>query len=189
MANLYTVTKEIRGKKYTAQFNGISASLAAIDNSYIDGTNITSIEKLTKYLFTHTLVDPQLSINDFGAENIGETFERIINGKKYVAKYNGILFALRAIDNSYVDGTNNTSIEKLSKILLDKVIVEPEIKNIDDFDTMEEFNEVIAFARDVMQGGEVMEEFNEVTAFLREVMQGNFREEKNTSTTKKRSKE
>lgn len=189
MANLYTVTKEIRGNKYTAQFNGISASLAAIDNSYLDGTNITSIERLTKYLFTHNLVEPQLSINDFGADRIGETSEKIINGKKYVAQFKGIQFALKAIDNSYVDGTNNTSIEKLSKILLDKIIVEPEKLSIDDFETMEEFNEVIAFARDTMQGGEAMEEFNEVSAFLREVMQGNFREEKNTSTTKKGSKE
>lgn len=189
MANLYTVTKEIRGKKYTAQFNGISASLAAIDNSYIDGTNITSIEKMSRYLFTHNLVEPQLSINDFGSDKIGETVEKTINGTKYVAQFKGVAFALRAIDKSYVDGTNNTSIEKLSKILLDEVIVEPAKKGIDDFETMEEFNEVIAFARDTMQGGEVMEEFNEVVAFLREVMQGNFRDEKDTSTTKKRSKE
>lgn len=188
MANIYTATKEIRGKKYTAQFNGISASLAAIDGAYIDNAGNIGLEKLSKYLFTHNLVEPQLSINDFGGDKIGETTEKVINGKKYVAKFNGILFALKAIDNSYVEGSNNTSLEKLSKFLIDKVIVEPEIKSIDDFETMEEFNEVIAFAREVMQGGEIMEEFNEVVAFLREVMQGNFREEENASTAKKGSK-
>ena len=35
MANkkFYTVEKEINGKKYVAQFNGISAAIEAVDNS------------------------------------------------------------------------------------------------------------------------------------------------------------
>ena len=51
MANkFYTVEKEINGKKYVAQFNGISAALKAVDSSYIDGTNNTSVEKMANYL-------------------------------------------------------------------------------------------------------------------------------------------
>ena len=47
-SKFYTRTKEINGKKYTAQFNGLSAAIQAIDNSYIDGSQNTSIEKLSK---------------------------------------------------------------------------------------------------------------------------------------------
>lgn len=102
MANPYTVSKEIGGVKYTCQFNGISAALSAVDNSYISGTNVTSLEKLSKYLFEH-------------------------------------------------------------------VVVEPKGLDIDDFDNLEDFNAVVTFAR--------------------EVMQGDFRESKNQSTTETKSKE
>lgn len=78
--------------------------------------------------------------------------EKEINGKKYIAQFNGISAALRAVDESYIDGTSTTSVEKLSKYLLANVIVEPKGLTADDFDSMEEFNEVIAFAREVMQG-------------------------------------
>lgn len=186
--NYYTVEKEINGTTYKAQFNGISAALAAVDNSYIDGTNNTSVEKLARYLFDNVIVEPRISITDFGKDKIGETKKKVINGKEYVAQFNGIIWALRAVDGNYVDGTNNVSIEKMTKYLLEKVIVEPEKLSIDDFDTMEEFNEVIAFARETMQGGEVMEEFNEVIAFAREVMQGNFRPSENKGTVKRTSK-
>ena len=80
------------------------------------------------------------------------TATKTINGKDYVAQFNGISASLEAIDNSYIDGTSNTSMVKLSKYLLSNVIVEPAGLTVDDFDSMEEFNEVIAFAREVMQG-------------------------------------
>ena len=80
------------------------------------------------------------------------TAEKTINGKKYVAQFNGISAALEAVDNSYIDGTNNTSVMKLSKYLFDNVIVEPKGLTPDDFDSMDEFNEVVSFAREVMQG-------------------------------------
>ena len=51
MAKFYTAKKEIGGKTYVCQFNGISAALDAVDNSYIEGTNNTSVLKLAKYLF------------------------------------------------------------------------------------------------------------------------------------------
>lgn len=78
--------------------------------------------------------------------------EKKINGKPYKAQFNGMSAALRAIDSSYIDGTSTTSIEKLSEYLLKNVIVDPPSLTVDDFESMEEFNEVIAFAREVMQG-------------------------------------
>jgi type II secretory pathway component PulL len=97
------------------------------------------------------------------------TVEKEINGTKYVAQFNGISAALKAVDESYIEGTNNTSVEKLSRYLFSNVIVEPKGLTADDFESMEEFNEVISFAR--------------------EVMQGDFREEKDKKSAKATSKE
>lgn len=80
------------------------------------------------------------------------TVEKVINGVKYVAQFNGISSALEAVDNSYVEGTNNTSLLKLSKYLFEHVIVEPKGLTADDFDSMDKFSEVVAFAREVMSG-------------------------------------
>lgn len=80
------------------------------------------------------------------------TVEKEINGVKYIAQFNGISAALEAIDNSYIEGSQNTSVAKLSKYLFENVIVEPKNLSIDDFDSIEEFNEVVSFAREVMQG-------------------------------------
>ena len=97
------------------------------------------------------------------------TVEKEINGKKYVAQFNGISAALNAVDSSYIDGTNTTSVSKLAKYLFEHVIVEPKGLAADDFDTMDEFNDVVAFAR--------------------EVMQGNFREKKEQKATRTKSEE
>lgn len=80
------------------------------------------------------------------------TVDKEINGVKYVCQFNGISAALKAVDDSYIEGTNNTSVEKLAKYLFANVVVEPKGLTADDFDSMEEFNEVISFARQVMQG-------------------------------------
>ena len=97
------------------------------------------------------------------------TVNKEINGVNYVCQFNGISAALKAVDDSYIEGTNNTSLEKLAKYLFENVIVEPKGLTVDDFESMEEFNEVVSFAR--------------------QVMQGDFRDKKNESTTKKASKE
>ena len=179
MANIYTVEKKIKDKKYVAQFNGISAALQAVDNSYVDGTNNTSLEKLAKYLFANVIVEPKVDIDDFGADKIGKEEKKTINGVEYVAKFDGITSALKAIDGCYIEGTNNTSTEKLAKYLFESVITKPAKLTADDFDGMEDFNAVISFARETMQGGkEVWQEFQDVFAFAREVMQGNFRAKK-----------
>ena len=184
----YSVTKEINGKKYIAQFNGVSAALRAVDNSYIDGTTNTSVEKLARYLFEHVIVDPKVDIDDFGADKIDKEERKTINGVEYVATFKGLSTALKAIDDSYIEGTNNTSTEKLAEYLFKNIIVTPKNLSIDDFESIEEFNEVISFAREVMQGGEAMEEFNEVLAFAREVMQGNFRKAKDKTSADTASK-
>lgn len=188
MANFYTVTKEINGTNITAQFNGISAALKAIDDSYIDGTNNTSVEKLAKYLFNYVIVEPRLSIDDFGGDKIGTEEKKVINGTEYVARFNGLTAALRAIDSCYIEGSSNTSTEKLAKYLFEKVIVKPAKLTADDFDSMDDFNEVVTFARETMQGGDVMDEFNEIVSFAREVMQGNFRDAKDQKSTKEKGK-
>ncbi len=86
------------------------------------------------------------------ANNKFYTCEKVINGVKYVAQFNGISAALRAIDESYIDDSKNISMEKLSEYLFENVIVEPANLTADDFDNMKDFNDVVAFARQVMQG-------------------------------------
>ncbi len=97
------------------------------------------------------------------------TIEKEINGKTYKAQFSGISTALNAVDSSYIDGTNTTSTAKLAKYLFEHVIVSPKNLTADDFDTMEEFNEVVSFAR--------------------EVMSGDFRDQKDNGTAKAKRKE
>ena len=78
--------------------------------------------------------------------------EKVINGTKYIAQFNGISTALRAVDESYIEGTNNTSMEKMGEYLFKHVIVEPKGLSIDDFESMDDFNAVIKFATGVMKG-------------------------------------
>lgn len=79
------------------------------------------------------------------------TTTKEINGTLYTAQFSGLATAMRAVDSSYIDGSSNTSVEKLSKYILDNVIVDPKM-DIDDFSDMDELNAVVAFGRDVMQG-------------------------------------
>lgn len=78
--------------------------------------------------------------------------EKEINGVKYKAQFSGISTALKAVDASYIEGTSNTSLEKLAAYLFKHIIVEPTNLSVDDFDNMQEFNDVVTFAREVMQG-------------------------------------
>lgn len=79
------------------------------------------------------------------------TATKKIGNQEYTCQFNGISAALKAVDDSYIEGTNNTSVEKMAKYLFEHVVVSPKV-TIDDFDNMEEFNEVVSFAREVMQG-------------------------------------
>ena len=80
------------------------------------------------------------------------TVEKEINGKKYVAQFNGLSAALEAVDACHIGDSNLISAAKMTKYLLDNVVVDPKNLTADDFDTVEELNEVTDFARDVMQG-------------------------------------
>jgi hypothetical protein len=187
--NYYTVPKTINEKEYIAQFNGLSAAITAVDNSYIDGTENTSLVKISRYILDNVIVEPRLKIDDFGADLINTTKTKVIGDKEYTARFNGLLEALKAVDNSYIDGTKNTSMDKLTRYLLENVIVHPDLLTVDDFEDMDEFNEVISFAREAMQGWGAMDEFNKVIAFGREVMQGSFRGSAKPSGAKAESKE
>nr|DAI30813.1 MAG TPA: hypothetical protein [Caudoviricetes sp.]DAP16443.1 MAG TPA: hypothetical protein [Caudoviricetes sp.] len=80
------------------------------------------------------------------------TVDKTIKGNDYKAQFNGLSVALRAVDESYIENSNNTSVEKMAQFLFDNVIVEPKGLTVDSFDSMDELNEVIEFARNVMQG-------------------------------------
>lgn len=80
------------------------------------------------------------------------TVEKEINGVAYKAQFNGISAALEAQDGFYIDGTNNISNIKLANYILKNVIVDPKGLTPDDFNSVDELAEVIAFGREVMQG-------------------------------------
>lgn len=80
------------------------------------------------------------------------TVKKVINGTEYIAQFSGLSVALKAVDASYIEGSQNTSLEKLAEYLFAHIIVEPKGLTIDDFDSLDEFNQVIAFARQTMQG-------------------------------------
>lgn len=77
---------------------------------------------------------------------------KTINGKDYVAQFNGISTALRCTDETYIDSTSTTSTEKLAKFVFENVIVEPVGLKADDFDTVDEFKDVLKFGQEVMNG-------------------------------------
>lgn len=74
-----------------------------------------------------------------------------INGVTYTAQFSGLSVAMKAVDQSYIEGTGNTSTEKLTGYILENVIVDPKV-GIDDFDDMDTLNKVVRFGQDVMQG-------------------------------------
>lgn len=78
--------------------------------------------------------------------------KKTINGVEYTAQFNGISAALNAVDENYIDGSSNISMNKLSKYILENVIVEPKGLTPDSFETIDDFNEVIRFGQQVMQG-------------------------------------
>ena len=80
------------------------------------------------------------------------TVENKINGVNYTAQFNGISAALDALDGCYIDGSDNVSMKKISKYVLENVIVEPKGLTADDFETLDELSEVVNWGREVMQG-------------------------------------
>ena len=186
--NHYTVSKEIFGNKITAQFSGLSVATRMANRVNIDGTDNTSMEKLAEYIFDYVIVEPKLSIKDFGKEKIGTTVTKNIDGKDYTAKFDGLLTALRSVDESYDDEGEGTDIEKLAEYLFEHIIVSPKNLTIDDFETMEHFKKVIRFAQETMRGDEVWQEYKEILTFAQNVMNGRFRDQKDKKPTGEASK-
>lgn len=80
------------------------------------------------------------------------TVQKEINGVMYTAQFNGVAAAMAAVDNCYIDGTNNTSVIKMADYILKNVIVEPKGLTPDDFDTVADLQDVLAWGREVMDG-------------------------------------
>lgn len=80
------------------------------------------------------------------------TVEKEINGVKYIAQFNGISAALEAADSFYIEDSGNISSKKMADYILQHVIVEPKKLTPDDFESVDELGEVIAWGRGVMQG-------------------------------------
>lgn len=74
-----------------------------------------------------------------------------INGVTYIAQFTGSGAGLRAKDASN-DDNGNLQTEKLAQYLLDHVIVEPTGLDVDDFESLDELNDVTNFASEVMSG-------------------------------------
>lgn len=173
----YTVEKNICGVDYIAQFNGLSLAMRCTDESYIDGTDNISLAKLGAFILDKVIVSPRVSLDSFAKEKIGQEETKEINGVVYTAKFNGIKTALRCTDESYIDGTENLSTEKINKFVLENVITSPENLDIDDFECIEDLREVIDFASDVMWGGaDNKKHYHELINFGQRVMQGRFRD-------------
>lgn len=79
------------------------------------------------------------------------TVTKVINKKEYIGQFNGISAAVEALDDWRKDN-ENISIKKMSEYVLAHVIIQPKGLTMDDFDSMDELNEVVAFGREVMQG-------------------------------------
>ena len=189
MNKFKTAKKVINGVEYVAQFSGVGLQAEAIDSCYMDGTNITSDEKLAQFLLDNVIVEPKLKINDFGADKIGEEQTKTINGVEYTAKFGGLLNVSRMKDSCYIDGTQNISLRKMNKYVLDHAFVKPENISEDDFEDADTYNKVIAFGREAMEGGEVSKTFNEVIEFATEVMMGTyFRQEADRQADKGKGK-
>lgn len=79
------------------------------------------------------------------------TVDKEIGGVIYTFQFNGISAALKAVDECYIEGSSNLSLEKLNEYLLENVVVNPKC-SIDDFEDVATLNKVTAYARKVMQG-------------------------------------
>jgi len=86
------------------------------------------------------------------ADNKFYTVTKEIRGKEYTAQFSGLSSALKMVDSSYIEGSQNLSTEKIASYVFEHAIVEPKGLTPDSFDTLEEFNEVVNFGRDVLNG-------------------------------------
>ena len=81
-----------------------------------------------------------------------EKVKKVIKGTEYTAQFNGALAALEAIDRTYIKGTDNTSMVKMTEYVFEHVIVAPSGLTPNNFESTEEPREVVRFGREVMNG-------------------------------------
>lgn len=74
-----------------------------------------------------------------------------INGVTYTAQFSGLSAWLRCVDMSHIDGSEAISAEKIAKNALEMGIIDPKV-GIDDFDDVDEMQEVAVFAQQVLKG-------------------------------------
>lgn len=77
--------------------------------------------------------------------------KKVIDGVEYTAQFNGLSYALKTIDESYIDNSSNLCVEKLNETILENVIVNPKV-TINDFDDIDALNKVVKWGQQVMQG-------------------------------------
>lgn len=77
---------------------------------------------------------------------------KTINGVEYTAQYSGLRTAAQMVDQNYIDGSSNLSVEKINDYVLGNIIVKPSGLSMDDFDDQDTLNEVVKFGREVAQG-------------------------------------
>lgn len=73
----YVVEKEINGKVYKAQFNGLSAALKGADMC-TDKDGKVSLEKTADYIFKYVIVEPKMTVDD--CESLEELNEIVAFG-------------------------------------------------------------------------------------------------------------
>lgn len=77
--------------------------------------------------------------------------EKKIGDVNYKAQFMGVSVAMRALDE-WRKENENISLVAMAEYILKHVIVEPQNLTMDDFDCVDELNEVVAFGREVFQG-------------------------------------
>lgn len=80
------------------------------------------------------------------------TVKKEFKGVTYVAQFSGLSVGIRALDATKIDGTDVTSNEKLGQYIFDNVIVEPKNLTADSFDSIDDYNEITIWGREVMYG-------------------------------------
>ena len=144
--------------------NDMQIGQFAIDEAMKQITNILgSIDNTLK-----SILEQVTGIRD----DMNTNHEEYMNAKQEELTYLGKIYRTGKINSAYLRMMNSkmTSMnEKLANYLFKNVIVEPQGLTPDSFESMEDFNQVISFAR--------------------EVMEGNFRDKKEQKPAKKTSKE
>lgn len=80
----YTRKKKIDGVEYTAQFNGLSSVMRAVDENYLPGSSNISAESFAEHVLSCVIVEPAgLTLEDFDSM---ETLQAVVKFGNEVAQ-------------------------------------------------------------------------------------------------------